>query len=182
MSLLASSLYARTSSTLARTAPNWVQLFNPQTRRAATRSNLDPLEVEDLPHHPTGDDVLLPEAAPDSLTLMEAVFKDLVESSEHDRVALTRWIEAVPSAARFSDGIADLVGLPEIDIDPDGDVALDWFLPRDNRLAVSINPSGGAVFVLLFHDGTSTKMDLPSVSQAIATVRRALDSSATAKR
>lgn len=182
MTLLAGLHFASTASPLVRAAPSWTDLFGPQTPRTATRSNLSPQEVEHPQEHPTGDDVLRAETAPDSLTLMEAVLKDLVESSEHERAALIRWVQAVPSAARFSDGIADLVGTPEIDIDPDGDVALDWFLPRDDRLAVSISPSGGAVFVLLFRDGTSTKMDVPSISQAIAAVRRALEPGAAAKK
>ena len=97
-----------------------------------------------------------------------------------DARALSRWDEALPFAARLGEGLADLIGLPEIDMDHDGDVALDWYLPQEARLAASVNPSGGVIFVFMLHDGSSTKKELPSVSRATAAVRRVVRLSANA--
>ena len=121
----------------------------------------------------TGDALVLGRP-PTFIDHARLLLRDLVEDGSWDEATLLRLQRALPNATRLVGELADLIGEPDLDADPDGDAALDWLLPDGVRLAASVSETGSVAFVLLSGSVGSLKGTVCSVSRATAAMRSTL--------
>ncbi len=121
----------------------------------------------------TGEDVIR-NNPPSFLDAVGRLLVDLVREDELDAQDLGALNNALLATLRLVDDLSGLIGVPEVDVDPDGDIAVDWYLLNGSRLAASVAPSGRVAFALLTREAGTVKGASPSVSRAGAAMKSAL--------